>query len=263
MNLAEAREKVALMYSDPLLVNLYKKSDRISWWQNKHDITHALLVKDTAETIALGVKSLFGDLIDDWTQFVVIPIASFLHDIGRAENISDHAVAGARIAHEYLGSKNFDNSSVQRICRIIANHRSGNVLAKTLDDPAWAIVVVADKCVGDEDRARLIKVAALNALLVVGQSHRNLWFNAVHDRACFAIKTARTSVDTTLGEPSIVLDLTIDGRVCTFAEIASLYDDRFRACVKCSRFLSLTFLVKVNGVLHHFNEHQGRWMCST
>ncbi len=104
--------------------------------QTKHDIGHAYAVHDVAMSLLQEYEVLHPGELDDWTTKVVVPLAAFLHDIGRAVDVDNHAVAGAAIMHVYLGRLRLPRIIVRRICRIIALHRSAQVLNMEFDDPA-------------------------------------------------------------------------------------------------------------------------------
>ncbi len=263
MDLTQAQKLVVAMYSDPKLLKLYDDGDKMSSSQTKHDVAHAFSVRDVAIALTAYVDSRSPGKLDDWTKHVVIPAAAFLHDIGRAVNVDDHASAGAKIAVDYLTEAGFDKETVNRVARIVALHRSSSVLKLEMKDPAHAIVVIADKCVGDEDRVRPDKARWLRLLRLVGLAKRSFWANSAHDRVNFSIKSANLMVDGLVGlqdnAGAIVLKLIIDEKVSSAQEIMALYHDRFHSCGKAAQFLHYVFRLEFNGVRYAYDKPSRGW----
>ncbi|MGD9679683.1 MAG: HD domain-containing protein [Candidatus Obscuribacterales bacterium] len=262
MLIEKAQALVSKCIADPEIVALYEKGDRKSRHQTKHDIDHALQVMRLAEKIANMLQVERKAMFDEWTISVVIPMAAFLHDIGRAFDVDDHAKAGAKWAKGYLQRLTVSEADrevlpvevINRICRIIAMHRSSVVLKRDFNDGAWAVVVLADKCVGDEDRVRPDKAMVLEALTTL----RLLWLPlpiSVHDRANFAIKRA----DVELRDREIVLVVDLDQRVARPDLIYNLYGDRFYACAKAAKFFGVAFLMEFNGVTFAYDTVRKSW----
>jgi len=276
-DLARAIELVEKSYTDPRLLALYDEGDKMSSSQTKHDVGHAFSVLQMATYLTQQFDKLCpgrldtwpkpaqtGTLAGEWTRRVVIPLAAFLHDIGRAIEVDNHAGAGAHVANEYLKLLNFPTEVRKRVARIVALHRSSSVLAREFDDPAWAIVVIADKCVGDEDRVRPLQARTLKVLRFFGLAYRNWWDNAEHDRVNFAIKEARLDVDSndsggTNGAGAIVLKLTIDEKVAKAAEMTSLYGERFHACGRAAQHLGFVFRLEFNGIRFAYDKKLRAW----
>lgn len=271
MELIKAKLLVAQCFSDPEISALYAAGDKLSQHQTKHDIDHAEQVRDLAVKISSGLNGRKPGFLDEWTTDVVIPLAAYLHDIGRAIDVDEHASAGAKWTKDYLGRLHLPGETetlpvqvINRIARIVACHRSQIVLKMPFNDAAWAIVVLADKCVGDEERVRPIRAAVLSVLRFFRATWIPLRKGGVHDRANFAIKKADVAFrnkpapanNLKLGE--ICLDLTIDTRVCDGSLILGLYDDRFRACVKAADFLGYDFRVVFNGETFAYQNAQWR-----
>ncbi len=255
---------------DPQLLSLYKEGDQMSSSQTKHDIGHAYAVHDVAMSLLREYEILHPGELDDWTTKVVVPLAAFLHDIGRAVDVDNHAVAGAAIMHVYLSRLRLPRTIVRRICRIIALHRSAQVLNMEFDDPAWAFVVIADKCVGDEDRVRRTQANILRVLRFFHASRRNWWKDAEHQRVNFAIKQAHLIADSNqdmlmpetqvngLGN-AIVLKIALDERVAPAKEVMTLYGNRFHACGRAAQYLGFVFRLEFNGVRYMYDKNRSGW----
>ena len=263
MEIEKAKKLVTACFSDPVIKRLYDAGDHLSKNQTKHDLAHAQQVRDLAVKIAREIEDRKPGYLDAWTLEVIIPLAAFLHDIGRAINVEDHDKAGAKWAQGYLkefhlpdDSETLPPETVKRICRIIACHRSRIVLKQKFDDPAWALVVLADKCVGDEERVRPQRAAILTVLTWLRLSWIPLRKGGVHDRANFAIKKADLIVD----EADLVLSLQMDRRVCKPSLIYKLYGERFWACGKAAQYLGFRFRLEFNGERYSFCKEKETWV---
>lgn len=256
--------------ADPVVLRLYDEGDSMSSAQTKHDRAHAFAVRDVSLALVKEYESRFPGKLDDWTAKVVIPLAAFLHDIGRAIDVDNHAVAGAAVVNIYLRRLRLPREVIRRICRIVALHRSRQILNMEFDDPAWAIVVIADKCVGDEERVRRTQASKLKVLRLFGLARHNLWKVSEHDRVNFAIKKAHLIVDSdeglqSLGEAAqqvsgvIVLKLTLDERVAPAQEVSTLYEDRFHACGRAAQYLGFVFRLEFNGVRFLYDKGESGW----
>lgn len=250
MELTKAKLLVAACYTDPEIARLYQAGDKMSSNQTKHDIDHACQVRDQAAKIVRELSARKPGLLDQWTSEVVIPLAAYLHDIGRAIDVDEHANAGAKWSRQYLMRLRLPHDTevlpmpvINRVARIVACHRSQIVAKMPFNDPAWAIVVLADKCVGDEERVRPGRAAILSALTLIRATWIPLRKGGVHDRANFAIKKS----DVAFSDTEIKLVLKIDERVCKPHLIYSLYSDRFQACVKAAEYLGYDFRLVFNG----------------
>lgn len=194
-----------------------------------------------------------------------------MHDIGRAINIDKHDIEGARLAKNYLVKHNVPQPLRQRICQLIALHRSHSVIKRGIRNPEHAIIVIADKCIGDEARVRPDKAFALKAAKLIrwggwSLARVNLWDNAPHDRVNFSIKDADLVLDIGESEKQIVLKLIIDERIATMKEIVTLdwFADSFFACGKAAKFFGFVFRIEFNGVRHFWDKtafnNKGGWV---
>lgn len=264
MDKVQVLDLVKACYVDPELLGLYDQGDKLSRSQTKHDVNHAFLVRDVAIKLTrmLAERGVPGpDALDEETVSVVIPLAAFLHDIGRAIDVDDHALAGARYLNAYLKKLNMPKHIIQRVCKVIACHRSEVVLKRDFDDLAWAIVVIADKAVGDEDRVRPRRAFALRTMRFFGLADR--WPGSPHDRINFAIKSANLIVDgndATDDPGEIVLKLRIDEAVADPKDIYELYGKRFHACGRAAQYLGYRFRLEFNGERYQYDKLSKTWV---
>jgi hypothetical protein len=263
-DLVRAQRCIAAMLTDRPLRRVAEAGDDLSKEQTKHDIDHWLGVYGVGMSILPEYDKLFPGRIDEWTRRVVLPAGLFLHDAGRAIDVDQHAPAGARLAWIYFNRLRFPPEVIRRICRIIALHRSGSVLKREFDDFAWAMTVVADKCVGDEDRVRPLQANMLRVLSLLGLAHINWWEDASHDRVNFAIKKAdlivdcdEDSSDKTAG--ALVLKVSLRERVAPPEEVITLYAERWHACGRAAQYLGFVFRLEFNGVGYMYDKATKGW----
>ncbi len=265
MNIDKAKRLVEACYRDQRLLDLYAHGDHLSRAQTKHDIGHAFEVRDVAADLTAIVQAHRPELLSDWTMQIVIPLGAFLHDIGRAIDVEKHDSAGAAWAQDFLRKLTLEGDDetlpsdiIKRVVKIIACHRAHRYVTVKTTDPALDIVVIADKCVGDEDRVRDRRAAILRVLTWFRLSWIPLRRGGIHDRANFAIKNAKLAPD---GD-ELVLHLKIDERVCKPALIYNLYGDRFQSCSLAAFKLGFAFRLEFNGARYAFDETQGTFLPS-
>jgi hypothetical protein len=268
LELPELIELVQNMQIDPEILNLYDQGDKLSSSQTKHDVGHAFSVLNTARYLTDELHNRFPGLLSDEARQVIIPAGAFLHDIGRAVDVDDHAEAGKKVTQDYLSRKGMSNKMVARIAAVVACHRSNQFLGISIEAlkkfPELAIVVIADKCVGDEDRVRPGRAFALRIFRMLGVARTNWWDNAEHDRVNFAIKDAQLMVDSddacTLEHAgAIVLKLVLDNKVAPASELLSLYSKRFHSCGRAAKSLGFVFRIEVNSVRYMYDDTTNQW----
>src|SRR5262249_49235443 len=263
MEISQARQLVEAAYRDEELLALYAKGDELSHSQTKHDVDHAFQVRDVALKLTEEYLHRFPGKLNDWERDVIIPLAAFLHDIGRAIDVDNHAQAGAKVMNKYLREKGLPPEHFRRICKIIACHRSSVVLTREFDDPCWAIIVIADKSVGDEDRVRPWQAAKLRVLRFFNLCR--LWTGSPHDKVNFAIKEPELVVDgkdipNSTDPGAISLKLQIDRRGCAPADIYQLYSDRFHACGRAAQYLGFLFRLEFNQERYAYSKERQGWV---
>ena len=251
MQLDKARLLVAQIFAMPVIHELAEKGDKLSSHQTDHGMKHFLDVAEMARKLCAIVSARRPGALNEWETDVIIPLASLFHDIGRAIDVEDHANAGARWAQKFLkqtalfGDDEILPRSVRnRICRIIACHRSGIVLNREFNDPAWAIVVLADKFVGDEERVRPGRALVLGMLTILGLPWIPLRKGGIHDRVNFAIKKVIPEAN---GD-ELDLVLVLDQRVCDGRLVLDTYSNRYLACDRAARYLGFKFRIRFRTV---------------
>lgn len=258
---------VPRVYEDPEVLALCDEGDRKRASQTKHDRNHLVLVRDVAVSLTAEIDRLLPGKLSSHVRKVIIPVAAFLHDIGGGIDPDNHASAGAKWSRSYLKRLGFDKETVNHIARIVACHRSEVVLKPksfrraNFVDAAWAIVVIADKAVGDEDRVRPGPAKELTRLRDEHRMHE--WTGSEHDQVNFAIKSAELVLDGRgAGAPdpgAIVLKLRIDEQVSTPEQVYHLYGKRFHACGKAAQYLGFLFRLEFNGERYFYDKPSKDW----
>ena len=248
MQLEKAKRLVAFIFAHPLVAETAKKGDMLSSNQTDHGMTHFLEVVRLARLLVEMINAQRPGTFSQWEVEVTIPLAALLHDIGRAINVDEHDKAGAKWTRDFLrkltlpgDTETLPWAEVKRISKIVACHRSNVVLKRAFDDACWAVVVLADKFAGDEERVRPMRAAILSVLTAFRLSFIPLRKGGIHDRVNFAIK----KVEPYLQGDELGLRLNVDRRVCKPTMILELYGERYQACHLAAAFLGLKFRLEL------------------
>jgi hypothetical protein len=266
MELSAYKVLVQKVFDDPEVIALCEEGDRRRSHQTHHDLRHLQLVRDVAVSLAKQIEAICPNTFTQHQIEVIIATAAYLHDIGSGIDPDNHAAAGALWARKYLHRIGYLKPDIQEICRIIACHRSEVVLKEDrsfrkadLGDACWAVVVIADKAVGDESRVR---GKAFKTLTELSQQDRMCeWPGNDHDRINFAIKKSELVVDG-LGNDdpgAIILKLRMDERVAKAEEVCTLYGARFHACGKGAQYLGFLFRIEFNGERYYYDKTAAAW----
>ena len=261
MLLEQAERLVALCFEHPLVIECYKRGDKLSSNQTKHDIGHAF------EVLAVGYKALEivdalnPNLLDEWERKVILPLGLFLHDIGRCINVDKHDVAGAQWVMENLPNIKIDGQAlpleiIKRVARIVACHRTSRYVKVNFHEPALDIVIIADKCVGDEARVRWQRRLVYWFLTAIGLPSKgdHMREGDIHDRINYGIKSSDFGLDGN----TMVLRMSVDRRVCSDKEIYELYGDRYHCVVIAANKLGFGFELEFDGQ-RMCEEAEGNW----
>lgn len=266
MDLATYMELVQKIYTDPEVLALCEEGDRLRSHQTHHDLRHLLLVRDVAVSLAKQIDAIRPGMFTQHQIEVIIATAAFFHDLGSGIDPDNHAAAGAIWARKNLPLFGYLKPDIQESCRIIACHRSEVVLKEdrsfrkpNFGDACWAVVVIADKAVGDETRVRDDAFRALTELLE--QDRMSEWQGSEHDRINFAIKKSELVVDGRGNEEpgAIILKLRMDERVAKPEEVCNLYSARFHACGKGAQYLEFLFRLEFNGERYYYDKPTSAW----
>ena len=153
-------------------------------------------------------------------------IAGYLHDIGNCVNRTDHAHSGAILAYNILKDMGMPVEERTEIMMAIGNHDENTGTA--ISDISAAIIL-ADK--SDVHRNRV--------------SNQNLAAFDIHDRVNYAVTNADLRIDSE--ERKIILDLTIDTKLCPVLDYFEIFMDRTMMSKYAAKYLKIWFELVING----------------
>ena len=152
-------------------------------------------------------------------------IAGYLHDIGNAVNREDHAHTGAILADRILKDMGMPIKERTEIMMAIGNHDENSGTAVS---DISAAIILADK--SDAHRSRVSKT--------------NMSLFDKHDRVNYAVTDAKLRIDK--DERKIILDLTIDTKMCPVLDYFEIFMDRTMMSKHAEKYLGLWFEVVIN-----------------
>ena len=153
-------------------------------------------------------------------------IAGYMHDIGNCVNRVDHAHSGAILAYNILKDMGMSVEERAEIMMAIGNHdeNTGNAISDIS-----AALILADK--SDVHRDRVV--------------NKNLSTFDIHDRVNYAVTNANLELDEK--ERKIILQLTIDTKICPVLDYFEIFMERMILCRRASEFLKVNFEMIING----------------
>jgi uncharacterized protein len=185
----------------------------------KHDLGHAGKVAETAGYI---LKELgYGE-----REIELAKIASYIHDIGNMVNRDEHAQTGAALAFSILRDLGMPPEEIVLVVSAVGNHDEGTGLPVNLTSAA---LILADKSDVRRSRVRNDDMATFD----------------IHDRVNYAVEKAVVKVDPSTR--SILLDLTVDTKICSLMEYFEIFLSRMMMCRKAAAFLNARFELDMNG----------------
>ena len=153
-------------------------------------------------------------------------IAGYLHDIGNCVNRVDHAHSGAILAYNILKDIGMPVSERTEIMMAIGNHDENTGTA--ISDISAAIIL-ADKSDVHRDRV----------------TNMNLSTFDIHDRVNYAVTNA--DLDLNAQERKIILNLTIDTKLCPVLDYFEIFMDRTMMSKYAAKYLKIWFELVING----------------
>lgn len=288
--------------SSAAFVKSYELADKMTKGMTKHNLaSHAEPVQKLGLAIMSLIESIAPGTFTELEREFVAKLVLIAHDMGRGAEekvlvngklVDIHEKDGAHAINLLLIAEGVPTFIRSVITYAIVNHRSSGILGRNAlhmpDHVAnevlrsrmlmarrmLAVLVIADKCIGDKDRVRWSKTIRIMLLRFFGLS--NYWFEKFENEdsrnnfANYAIKGASVVIDQTdttcvseLG--SIVLSIEIDERVCTMSQILSVrwFRDAFRCCVKAAKFLGFDFRIRTTSVNKmRADNHEEIWFWS-
>ena len=152
-------------------------------------------------------------------------IAGYLHDIGNSINRVDHAHSGALLAYNILKDMGMPTEELTEVVMAIGNHdeKTGSAIS----DISSALIL-ADK--SDVHRDRVI-------------NEEPSTFD-VHDRVNYAVTDTNLIIDEK--ERKIILDLTIDTKICPVLKYFEIFMERTMMSKSAAKFLNVWFELIIN-----------------
>ncbi|KAF5040764.1 hypothetical protein DSECCO2_530070 [anaerobic digester metagenome] len=150
-----------------------------------------------------------------------------MHDIGNVVNRIDHAQTGAIMAFRILDNMGMDVAEIATIISAVGNHDEST--AVPVNEVASALIL-ADK--SDVRRSRV----------------RNRDFSTfdIHDRVNYSVEKSNLLLN--VENKEIVLNLTIDTKICAVMDYFEIFLGRMLLCRKAADYLKLRFKLVINEV---------------
>ena len=153
-------------------------------------------------------------------------IAGYLHDIGNCVNRTDHAHSGAILAYNILKDMGMPVEERTEIMMAIGNHDENTGTAVS---DISAAIILADK--SDVHRNRV--------------TNKNLSTFDIHDRVNYAVTDSELRINSE--ERKIILDLTIDTKLCPVLDYFEIFMDRTMMSKYAAKYLRVWFELIING----------------
>lgn len=176
---------------------------------------------------ASEAKDILEKLGYDERTTELASIAGYMHDIGNVVNRIDHAQTGAIMAFRILDNMGMDVAEIATIISAVGNHDEST--AVPVNEVASALIL-ADK--SDVRRSRV----------------RNRDFSTfdIHDRVNYSVEKSNLLLN--VENKEIVLNLTIDTKICAVMDYFEIFLGRMLLCRKAADYLKLRFKLVINEV---------------
>ena len=184
----------------------------------EHSIRHMNIVSERAGNI-------LKELGYDNRRIELAKIAGYLHDIGNSVNRTDHAHTGAILAYNLLKDIGMDSKERTEIMMAIGNH---DEQTGTAVSDISAALILADK--SDVHRDRVV--------------NKNMSKFDIHDRVNYAVTDAELNI--LPNENKIVLDLSIDTKICPVLDYFEIFMDRTMMSKYAAKYLKVMFELIIN-----------------
>ncbi len=178
----------------------------------EHSVRHSSIVSKWAGEI---LEAMGGDP----QRVEMARIAGYLHDIGNSINRYDHAQSGAILAYKILTRMGMAFRDAADIMMAIGNH---------------------DESKGLPDKADVHKSRVRTNSTRMSMENMN-----IHDRVNLAAEKSHVYVDKQANE--IVLNITIDTKICSVMDYFEIYFARMQLCRRAADFLGSKFVLIING----------------
>ena len=201
---------------EQLIITAQKQLDVLGYTEHSH--RHLNIVSQRAGEILRELD--YGE-----DRIRLAEIAGYLHDLGNAINRKDHAHTGAILADRILKDMGMNVKDRCDIMMAIGNHDENSGTAVS---DISAAIILADK--SDAHRSR------------VSKTNKSLFDK--HDRVNYAVTDAKLRIDQE--ERKIILDLTIDTKMCPVLDYLEIFMDRTMMSKHAAKYLGLWFEVVIN-----------------
>ena len=201
---------------EQLIITAQKQLDVLGYTEHSH--RHLNIVSQRAGKILRELG--YGE-----DRIKLAEIAGYLHDLGNAINRKDHAHTGAILADRILKDMGMNVKDRCDIMMAIGNHDENSGTAVS---DISAAIILADK--SDAHRSR------------VSKTNKSLFDK--HDRVNYAVTDAKLRIDQE--ERKIILDLTIDTKMCPVLDYFEIFMDRTMMSKHAAKYLGLCFEVVIN-----------------
>lgn len=201
---------------EQLIITAQKQLDVLGYTEHSH--RHLNIVSQRAGKILRELG--YGE-----DRIKLAEIAGYLHDLGNAINRKDHAHTGAILADRILKDMGMNVKDRCDIMMAIGNHDENSGTAVS---DISAAIILADK--SDAHRSR------------VSKTNKSLFDK--HDRVNYAVTDAKLRIDQE--ERKIILDLTIDTKMCPVLDYFEIFMDRTMMSKHAAKYLGLWFEVVIN-----------------
>lgn len=274
--LEDARRLRDQIFADTYLLGLADKADQQSKSQSKHGRQHCFDVPELGRAFMTRLEELFPGTISEMDR-VLAEIAMFTHDLGRSVQIKDHARYSAQIVGQYLKKTNMPLEYRRMICYAVRWHSAGDCLPpRQVKDNVHALLIIADKLVGDAERVRGSKARRLRSWLAKGliNSKWAEWSakgqeDPKNNAANFAIKRVRIDIDKNdVPEPryrgAVLCQMDVDERFATMEQIFSVewFSMAYHAVARSCQHLGFVFRIEVNGRRYFWSDEHKGWRCN-
>lgn len=199
-----------------LIIGAQKQLNALGY--TEHSIRHVSIVASRAGNILKTLEY-------DERKVELARIAGFLHDIGNAVNRVDHAHSGAIMAYNILKEMGMDIKERTEIMSAIGNHdeETGTAVSEIS-----AALILADK--SDVHRDRVV--------------NKNIPTFDIHDKVNYAVTNADLRINNK--EKKVILDLTIDNKICPVLDYFEIFMDRTRMSKYAAKYLQVWFELVIN-----------------
>ena len=189
----------------------------------EHSVRHSSIVSKWAGEI---LEAMGGDP----QRVEMARIAGYLHDIGNSINRYDHAQSGAILAYKIVTRRGMAFRDAADSMMAIGNHDESKGLP--VSDITSALIL-ADKADVHKSRVR------------TNSTRMSMENMNIHDRVNLAAEKSHVYVDKEANE--IVLNITIDTKICSVMDYFEIYFARMQLCRRAADFLGSKFVLIING----------------